>query len=294
MDKWTKKTMNWTETILNETIKSATLLEGGTSSLMHVLKTTTREVVLREYTNTQWLEEDPTVVAREAENLLEAEKITLPTPKLLGVDATGNEAGRPSVLMTKVEGEVELNNINLEKLAQALIAVHSVKEPQINHAFFSYNTDISKPEARWSAYPQMWQALFSYLKEAVQPNYKPAFIHRDFHPTNVLWKDGDVSGIVDWPNACIGPREFDIAHCRWNLAMMYGQKAADDFLEAYLKHSDLKDYSPYWDKLALKNVFSEEAPDVYAGWLHFGLKDLTAELITQRMDEFLSKASRDL
>lgn len=294
MDEKTKKTMKWTETILNEKIKSATLLEGGTSSLLHLLKTDTREVVLREYTIKEWLEEDPTVVAREAENLKEAENINIPTPKGLGVDAEGSQAGRPSVLMSKVDGKVELENLNLEKLAQALIAIHSLKEPQITHKFFSYNTEITNPEATWSAYPKKWQALFSYLKEQDSPTYKPSFIHRDFHPTNVLWKNGDVSGIVDWPNACIGPREFDIAHCRWNLAMMYGQEVADTFLEAYLKHSDLKNYSLYWDLLALKNIFEEEPPTVYQGWTHFGLTELTPEIIKQRMDAFLLIASRNI
>ncbi|GAA0358092.1 hypothetical protein GCM10008932_08500 [Alkalibacterium iburiense] len=261
---------------------------------MHILETDTREVVLREYTNQEWLQEDPTVVAREAENLKAAEMIEIPTPKYLAVDATGREAGRPSVLMSKVEGKVELKNLNLEKLAQVLIAVHSLKDPPITHRFFSYNTDTVKPEAKWSAYPEKWQDLFAYLKEHTPPNYEPTFIHRDFHPTNVLWTNGDLSAIVDWPNACIGPREFDIAHCRWNLAMMTGQEAADGFLEAYIKQSDVKMYDTYWDLLALSNVFDEDPPAVYEGWTYYGLTELTPDLMRQRMDAFLIKASRHL
>lgn len=294
MEELTKKTLKWIETKLMEEIKDTRALEGGTSSLMHLLTMETREVILREYTNDEWLAEDPTVVSREAENLIEAEKIDLSTPELLAVDATGKFASRPSIIMSKITGKVELKGIDLEKLARALIKIHAVRNPEITHEYFSYSNHIEFPQANWSKYPKKWQALFTYLKENTPPKYEPVFIHRDFHPANILWENGEVSAIVDWPNACIGPREFDIAHCRWNLAMMYGLNAADTFLEAYLKHSDLKSYSSYWDLEALKNVFEEEPPAVYQGWTHFGLTELTPEIIAMRMDDFLLQASRDL
>ena len=55
------------------------------------------------------------------------------------------------------------------------------------------------------------------------------FIHRDFHPLNVLWHQARVSGVVDWVHACRGPIEFDIASCRVNLALTAGIAAADAF-----------------------------------------------------------------
>jgi hypothetical protein len=42
-------------------------------------------------------------------------------------------------------------------------------------------------------------------------------IHRDFHPGNVLWHRGQVSGVVDWQSASIGPASIDVANCRGNL-----------------------------------------------------------------------------
>jgi aminoglycoside phosphotransferase (APT) family kinase protein len=42
-------------------------------------------------------------------------------------------------------------------------------------------------------------------------------VHRDFHPGNVLWRRGTVSGVVDWQAACTGPAVADVAHCRVNL-----------------------------------------------------------------------------
>ena len=53
-------------------------------------------------------------------------------------------------------------------------------------------------------------------------------MHRDFHPGNVLWRRGTVTGVVDWPGACTGPAVADVAHCRVNL-LTFGTGAAQRF-----------------------------------------------------------------
>ncbi len=47
------------------------------------------------------------------------------------------------------------------------------------------------------------------------------FVHGDFHYANLLWKDGHISGILDFELAGIGDRDFDIA---WALILRPGQK----------------------------------------------------------------------
>jgi aminoglycoside phosphotransferase (APT) family kinase protein len=42
------------------------------------------------------------------------------------------------------------------------------------------------------------------------PSDERVFIHRDFHPGNVLWRDGEVTGVVDWVNASIGSPWADV------------------------------------------------------------------------------------
>ena len=60
------------------------------------------------------------------------------------------------------------------------------------------------------------------------------FIHRDFHPLNVVWNDASPVGLVDWVNGCIGPIESDVASCRINIAVsdrsLDGWALADEFL----------------------------------------------------------------
>jgi aminoglycoside phosphotransferase (APT) family kinase protein len=87
------------------------------------------------------------------------------------------------------------------------------------------------------------------------------FLHRDYHPGNVLWSGGEISGIVDWVSGCIGPPEVDVAHCRANLAVLAGDpEAADRFLELWQSVTGCRDYHPYWDLTTVVSVVSEE-PD---------------------------------
>src|SRR5258707_1164666 len=78
----------------------------------------------------------------------------------------------------------------------------------------------------WSQKPAAWARAIEVLL-AGPPPAPAVFIHRDYHPLNVLWQAGAISGVVDWINACRGPAGVDVAHCRTNLAQMYGPAAAD-------------------------------------------------------------------
>ncbi|MBO0881775.1 MAG: aminoglycoside phosphotransferase family protein [Mycobacterium sp.] len=74
------------------------------------------------------------------------------------------------------------------------------------------------------------------------------FLHRDYHPGNVLWSSGRLSGVVDWSVACIGSPWADVAHCRFNLWRWHGEKAADAMVAQYHRlRPELPPYNPYWD-----------------------------------------------
>jgi len=71
------------------------------------------------------------------------------------------------------------------------------------------------------------------------------FLHRDFHPGNVLWRRGKVSGLVDWQSASIGPPSVDPGHCRWNL-LPYGRDVVDRFTWWWEQFSGQR-YDPWAD-----------------------------------------------
>lgn len=44
----------------------------------------------------------------------------------------------------------------------------------------------------------------------------------------MLWRRGQVTGVVDWAAASVGPAVVDVGHCRGNL-FPYGLEVADRF-----------------------------------------------------------------
>ena len=141
----------------------------------------------------------------------------------------------------------------------------------------------------WSATPRAWERAIEYWHNVGQvgnlscTTARAVFIHRDYHPANVLWREGAVSGVVDWINACRGPAGVDVAHCRTNLAGMYGpayRDAADDFT-----------YDPYWDLDSLLDMCLP-GPSYYPPWQEFGLGAIPAEVLRQRTDAYLGSVMR--
>jgi aminoglycoside phosphotransferase (APT) family kinase protein len=75
-------------------------------------------------------------------------------------------------------------------------------------------------------------------------------VHRDFHPGNVLWRRHRVTGVVDWANACRGPWDVDVVHCRTNLIGLSRVEAADRFEAAYRSETG-RVLDPYWEMAAV-------------------------------------------
>lgn len=271
-------------------------LKGGASSSVYEIKLSRtrvgeKEVVLRQFDNAQWLQQEPDLAKHEKESLLQAAATEIPTPKIIACDEKGQNTGLPAVLMTKLKGEVELKPQNIDdwlrKMAESLAKIHALEAEHFSWSYSPYN-DISNLEVPpWSDNPEDWKEAIKVV-QGPRPKSKPCFIHRDFHPTNILWTGNEVSGIVDWVNACRGPAGIDVGHCRLNLAMLYGASTADDFLAAYQQCADLNTfrYNPYWDILALIEVLPGP-PQVYPGWSAFGVTDLTSKRIMDRLTQYV-------
>jgi hypothetical protein len=104
----------------------------------------------------------------------------------------------------------------------------------------------------------------------------------------VLWEGGEVSGVVDWVNACIGPREDDVVHCRVNLAIIGGQALADRFERRYCEVTGAPLTDPYWDGTQAIG-FDGNFRGVLA-LRHFGLR-LPLALMAERLDQFVRAAA---
>lgn len=277
------------------TIFSVNPLKGGISSLVHGITLLAdgieREVVLRQIDNNDWLRSQPDVTVQEAASLQRAARATgVQIPELIAFDESGNSCGMPAVLMTRLEGEVDLEPMALDRwldgLAAALVKLHLIEPDDFPWTFRPYSDASKLDTSAWSKIPEVWQAAASIVTKRT-PAYTKRFIHRDYHPANVLWKGGEVSGVIDWVNGCVGPAGVDVGHCRVNLALLHGTAAADSFLSRYLYHAESDFiYDPYWDLVTLID-FAFWRPEVYGGWTALGVEGLTDELIMERLDAYL-------
>jgi aminoglycoside phosphotransferase (APT) family kinase protein len=256
------RALAWCADVTGSPVAAFRALDGGTSSAVHAVDLADgRALVLRRFVRAEWLAEEPGVAHREAAALAALEACALPTPALVAVDPDGAQAGDPAVLMTRLPGDVVWTPEDLDPflrgLAALLPAIHATPVAPGIPAYANYALESFRPPP-WTARPSVWERAFAVF-DAPLPAGAPVLVHRDFHPGNVLWTVGAVTGVVDWVNASVGVREADIGYCRVNLAGVLGIAAADRFLAL----CDAPGYDPYWDIVAALGGFDD---DTLARW----------------------------
>ena len=230
---------------------------------------------------------DPGVVDNEAAALTAlAAAPGLTVPALLAADPDGTAADAPAVVMTRLPGHDVLAPRDLDRyldgLAAALHAIHAA--PVRLDPLFEYrpwNLDGLDEAPGWSRRPDVWRRAIALARRPV-PRHLPVLCHRDFHPGNVLWRRGRVTGVVDWTHACRGPAAADVAHCRVNLAQLFGLEAANEFARRYGPVDDLA----WFDIVA---VVGCEPPEVWR-WHDAGRADMTVETVMQSYEDLLADA----
>jgi aminoglycoside phosphotransferase (APT) family kinase protein len=73
-------------------------------------------------------------------------------------------------------------------------------------------------------------------------------VHGDFFTGNTVWLRNRLSGVVDWGDAVLGPREVVLCTARLDLAILTGSEAADRFLVVYEEASGYRSADMHlWD-----------------------------------------------
>jgi aminoglycoside phosphotransferase (APT) family kinase protein len=277
------------------TIRAVLPLAGATSSLLHSIEVIYQgrivKTVLRQFVDAEWLAIEPDLARHEAASLKMAASADVPTPALIAYDEKGDECGAPSTLVTLLPGAVNLQPADfdcwLRQMATALVCLHEIEAAGFPWEYFPYNDIAQLQVPGWSACPEHWAKAIEIVR-GPRPRARECFIHRDYHPNNVLWQGSSVSGVVDWVNACRGAPGIDVGWCRQNLAQLHGVTAADRFLEAYRAEAVVDfEYHPFWDLITLIEHLPGP-PGVYPGWPAFGVNHLDEELVRARIDDYLT------
>ncbi len=240
--------MSWVHAQLGPEARLGPPLAGGVTSRVHLVEVGERRAVLKQVTNRRWLTERPDVVGYEARVLDMLESGSIPVPRVLAVDEYGERAGHPSLLLSWIDGAPAGMTASpddwLDQLVEIAAEIAGVEPPDWIRPFRRYLEPLEARPPIWSSNPEVWERAIDIVA-GPPPPFSEGFIHRDYHPGNLLW-NGAVVGVVDWSQASVGPIIMDAAHCRANLAIGFEAAVADRFRVKWEATSDAA-HQAYWD-----------------------------------------------
>ncbi|MFJ9458369.1 phosphotransferase family protein [Kitasatospora sp. NPDC101447] len=301
-------TLRWAGQALapGERITAVTPLKGGWTSRMRRLDVerpggrAPYALVLRSFVTPFYRRHAPALLAREAGVLRLLEGAGVPAARLVALDEDGRACDHPSLVMTRLPGSVRVAQDadaprRADLLAAQLAAVHALPVPrgQRPRTWQAWTAPdlVRVPEG--TGRRGLWaRAVEAIGREA--PAFRGCFLHRDFHPGNVLFTGaGDtlaVSGVVDWVETSWGPADLDVAHCSTALALLHGPAAGLAFADRYRAAggTPLAEGSDhlYW-RLLDALAFAPDAEKVAVPWRELGRTDLTPALLTARLEDYL-------
>jgi aminoglycoside phosphotransferase (APT) family kinase protein len=286
--------LTWVEGLTGGKVTRAERLRGGWTSEMRRVEVDlphgSQTFVLRTFVDEFFVKHAHGLLTREAKVLEQLAATEVPAAELVGVDANARYCDHPSLLMTLLPGSVDVESSDRARLlAGQLAAIHRVEVDERPREYQPWTAPdrVRVPSA--TTRPGVWAAAVDELRRE-PPEYDAAFLHRDFHPGNVLFDGDRVSGVVDWVETSWGPANLDVAHCSTALALLHGVEAGREFSSMYAATGgrDLAtgDDHRYWlllDALA----FAPDAEKVAGPWRDLGRSDLTAELLQERLELYL-------
>jgi len=210
------------------TVAAVTRLEGGQHAETWRVDTAdpATSVVVR-----QFPAGDPAAL-REERVLLALDGLGGLAPVSLGGDPDGRRLGCPTSVIGWLDGQPDITPTDpggwARELGRGLAAVHAVPAERLTELPSVFENGGGSQELLGG--PLAAEVRTRWPEIVGSPE---VLIHGDYWSGNVVWRDGSLTGIVDWPSGARGPGGFDLGWCRLDLVLLYDEEIADDFLAAY-------------------------------------------------------------
>jgi aminoglycoside phosphotransferase (APT) family kinase protein len=153
-------------------------------------------------------------------------------PVVLGSDLTARWSRCPTVVISWLDGEADITPTDPEawatQLGHALATVHAVPSDRMSVLPSVFERNGGFCDALEGPAAEMIRSSWSQITAS-----SDVLTHYDYWSGNVVWRNGALTGIVDWSGAARGPRGFDVGWCRLDLYLLFGEQLADVFLAAY-------------------------------------------------------------
>jgi aminoglycoside phosphotransferase (APT) family kinase protein len=167
----------------------------------------------------------PADVARQGRIMQALSTAGMPVPRVIAMSDEAMVDGRPFILLEKVDGErieVIKGSVPDQKLAGSAVEVlrrlHEVPVPDTG---IGGETPVPLEDelGRWRRLIErapeeltgMAPHVVARLSQRVPAQAAPTLVHGDYHYGNLLFKNGEVAGVLDWEIAALGQPLVDVA-----------------------------------------------------------------------------------
>ncbi|MBX3072245.1 MAG: phosphotransferase [Thermomicrobiales bacterium] len=198
-----------------------------------------RSVVVRQYGDAD-LRANPHIARMEMSVLRAVAAAGIPAPQALQVVDDPTQPGAPYLVTSLLEGaptvELDVMPEAGQLLAEILTQIHAVdvRKARIRglpSAVAKVRVMMLEPDPRD---PNPLDPAKDDLTLPWTTVNKSVLLHGDFWHGNVLWQHGQISGVVDWEDACLGDPLKDVSNCRAELYIAGQESTMHRFTEAYL------------------------------------------------------------
>lgn len=167
----------------------------------------------------------PADVTRQGRIMRALSSAGLPVPRVIDMSDEATVDGRPFVLLEKVDGErieVVKGSVPDQKLAQSSVRVlRRLHEVPVSQTGIGGETPVALEDelGRWKRLIERApedltggaMLVVERLSRTVPKQAAPTLVHGDYHYGNLLFKDGEVAGVLDWEIAELGQPLIDLA-----------------------------------------------------------------------------------
>ena len=232
-------------------------LTGGVSAQIEALELelpgqVPRQIVVRRHGHAQWKSHQDDVTTTEFALLASLFQMGLPVPEPLFLDVSASVLPSPYLVLAMVDGTTDIPDSQLpgtlRQLAAFLSHLHHLDIEALTLPDLPRLEDPVSGALEYLPDTNSWVALRAAVASWETVSAKDSLLHGDFWPGNVLWTENRIAAVIDWEDATLGTAVSDLACCRAELMVMYGQQAMEAFTAQYLASSkmDVADL-PLWD-----------------------------------------------
>jgi aminoglycoside phosphotransferase (APT) family kinase protein len=267
------------------------LVGAGATDVYEVTLDRARRVVVKLYRN------DDGTAPLEWSRLEFAQRVTVPVPAPIAADLESVWFGMPSVVMSRLPGRPDVTPKDVDRwvegLAQAMADLHETPLDGVEAAVTRSPWAETWRRPAGEHDPLTAAAVSAVTERLPSLASEHVFTHGDFHPGNVLWQRGRISGVVDWSGARLDSRWSELAYCRTEVCLLLGPDSADRLADAYSTIvGDASDDLAVYDVMyvLLSRQYAAKALDAYREQGHA----LNYQLSFEYLDEQLRRALKRL